>query len=478
MIPADRRQVYLFSGWTVFILIALAIGLASLSATGRARRIAAKSAAARGGVAAWRAVETMSMSGKMDAGVRRDPAKLAMAYQDQVRSRASARRGLAPRAVAAEKPVQLPFIMELKRPRKSRLEIRFQGQKAVQVYDGKQGWKLRPFLGRREVEPYNDEELRLAAQQADLDGPLVDYGAKGNELELVGTEKVEGRDAYDIKVTMRDGQVRHVWVDTKSYLEVKIDGSRRMDGKLRPVWTYYRDYKKVDGLMIPHLLETAVQGVAGSEKIVIERVAINAPLADSRFSRPEPQMLPGGAAGDSADAHAQHRQMANKLQRATRSSAEYKVPQISLVRDDGRTISLPEELDDGRVVILDFVFTTCATICPVMSQVFSQLQEKLGADRNKVHLVSISIDPEQDRPARLAEYANKLHAGPGWRHYTGTTQASVAVQRAFDAYRGDKMNHTPVTFLRAASGRRWVRIDGFASADELANEVRDLLAER
>lgn len=502
MIPREKQRLYFVTGAAVFVLIVLAIGLASFSPAGRARRIAARNATARGGLDAWRAVKSMSLSGKMDAGVPRDPVKLAMSYenQNQTRLKTSAKRALALGAVAAEKPVQLPFNMELKRPRKSRLEIRFQGQTAVQVFDGTQGWKLRPFLGRRDVEPYNAEELRMAAQQADLDGPLIDYSDEGSRLELVGREKVEGRDAYKIKITARDGQVRHVWVDAQSYLEVKIDGTRRFDGKPRSVWTYYRDYKRVNGLMVPHLLETGVEGIAGSEKIVIERVVINPQLADARFAKLDPFTVgnesqapiapdaqaklaaktagTSDAAGDSADPHAHHHEMANKLKRATRSTAEYKIPPVTLVRDDGKTISLPEELDDGRPVVLNFIFTTCATICPVMSQSFSQLQDKLGTDRDKVHLVSISIDPEQDRPARLAEYAKKLHAGPQWGHYTGTTQASVAVQRAFDAYRGDKMSHTPVTFLRAKPGRPWVRIDGFASADELANEVRELLASR
>ncbi|MGZ3439882.1 MAG: SCO family protein [Polyangia bacterium] len=212
----------------------------------------------------------------------------------------------------------------------------------------------------------------------------------------------------------------------------------------------------------------------GSEKIVVERVVVNPELADARFSKPDATARADAAAAPDPAASHHH----DPLKRATRSTADYKLPHVTMVRDDGKKVSFPEDLDDGRPLVLNFVFTTCATICPVMSQVFSQLQDKLGADRTKIHMVSISIDPEQDRPARLAEYAKKLQAGPQWRLYTGTVQASEAVQRAFDAYRGDKMNHTPITFLRAAPGQRWVRIDGFASADELANEVRDLRPSR
>jgi protein SCO1/2 len=166
---------------------------------------------------------------------------------------------------------------------------------------------------------------------------------------------------------------------------------------------------------------------------------------------------------------------ASALKRAKVTTAVYTVPAVELVRDDGQPVTLPAELADGRPVVLDFIFTTCTTICPVMSQTFTRLQEKLGDARDRVHLVSISIDPEQDTPARLSAYARKFRAGPGWRLYTGTAEASVAVQRAFDAYRGDKMRHTPATFLRAGPGRAWVRIDGFASAEELAGKVREIL---
>jgi protein SCO1/2 len=165
------------------------------------------------------------------------------------------------------------------------------------------------------------------------------------------------------------------------------------------------------------------------------------------------------------------------MKRATRTTANYVVPPVRMVRDDGKSVSLPAEIDDGRPVVLNFIFTSCTTICPVMSATLSGLQARLGKG-TQVHLVSISIDPEQDTPARLAEYARRYHAGPAWQHYTGTVEASVAVQRAFDAYRGDKMSHTAVTFLRAAPGRPWVRIDGYPSSEELAREFRELVASR
>jgi protein SCO1/2 len=188
-------------------------------------------------------------------------------------------------------------------------------------------------------------------------------------------------------------------------------------------------------------------------------------------------VLPSGvgrATGE--DCHAHHAQ--TEMKRASRSALEVRLPQVKLVRDDGKTVSLAKELDDGRPVVLNFIFTTCTSICPVMSATFAQLQTKLGDERSKVHMVSISIDPEQDTPARLSAYAKQFHAGPQWRFYTGTVEASVAAQRAFQAYRGDKMDHTPVTYLRAAPGKPWVRIDGFASSEDLAKEFRELVATR
>ena len=162
----------------------------------------------------------------------------------------------------------------------------------------------------------------------------------------------------------------------------------------------------------------------------------------------------------------------------TRSTVQYSVPKVMLVRDDGRPISLADEMNDGRPVVLNFIFTSCGSICPLMSEVFAQFQRKLGPEAAHVHLMSISTDPEEDTPARLTDYARKFGAGPQWQHYTGTVEASLMAQRAFGVYRGDKMSHAPVTLLRAAPGQPWRRIDGFITPDELLQEYHHLLAAR
>lgn len=157
----------------------------------------------------------------------------------------------------------------------------------------------------------------------------------------------------------------------------------------------------------------------------------------------------------------------------TRSVNSYKIPDLKLVDMNGKTVSLREGLDGKEPVMLNFIFTTCTAICPVMSATFHHVQEQLGPDSGKVRMISISIDPEHDTPARLREYAGRYQAGPQWKMLTGSAQDSIAAQRAFDSYRGDKMNHAPATFLRAdGADKPWVRLDGFASAADIIKEYR------
>jgi protein SCO1 len=195
-------------------------------------------------------------------------------------------------------------------------------------------------------------------------------------------------------------------------------------------------------------------------------------MADMPGMAGMPAMNEAATTTGSTDAHAAHHQMMANNE-ITRSVVTYPVPQVTLVRQDGVGVSLDQEVNDGRPVVMNFIYTTCTTICPLTSQTFRALQDRLGPERAKVHLVSISIDPEQDTPARLTEYAARFHADSEWQHYTGTLAASIQAQRAFGVYRGDKMNHTPVTLLRAAPGEAWIRLDGFATADDLLAELHN-----
>jgi protein SCO1 len=153
------------------------------------------------------------------------------------------------------------------------------------------------------------------------------------------------------------------------------------------------------------------------------------------------------------------------------------LPAVVLTRSDGVRVPLADVLNDRQPVVLDFIFTSCATICPVMSAMFSKFQTGLGARKADVRLVSISIDPEYDTPARLAAYARSIKSAPGWEFYTGRDQDIVAIQRAFGTYRGEKMSHEALTFLRAKGGTRWSRLDGLVGAGQLREAFTRVEAE-
>ena len=256
-----------------------------------AAQIADKHVAARGGLQAWRAVQTLSVSGKLDAGSGDSVERSARLAREGMGARVKrAERAAAADSVkaAAAQQVQLPFRLEMKRPRKSRLEIDFAGKTAVQVYDGQNGWKLRPYLNRDDVEPFSEDEAKSEATKADLEGSLIDYAAKGTQVALEGMDPVEGHPAYKLKLTMKNGDVQHIWIDAQSFLDVKVEGApRRLDGKMRNVWIYQRDFRSVQGLMVPYVYDTAIEGNPHSHKMLIESVAVNPALDDARFTKPQ-----------------------------------------------------------------------------------------------------------------------------------------------------------------------------------------------
>jgi hypothetical protein len=224
-----------------------------------AAEIVERNVAARGGLEAWRAVNTLTMSGRLEAGGKTN--------------------------------AELPFVMRMKRPHMSRLELRFQNQTAVQVYDGSQGWKWRPFLGRNQVEPFTADESKSAANWDELDGPLMNYAAKGTRVAADGVEMVEGSPAYRLKLTMKSGAERRLWVDAKTFLEVKIDGEpRKFNGKMRPVTVWYRDFRREGALNMPHVLVTQIDGVQPTHKMSIDRIAVNESFADDLFAAPKVAM--------------------------------------------------------------------------------------------------------------------------------------------------------------------------------------------
>jgi protein SCO1/2 len=161
--------------------------------------------------------------------------------------------------------------------------------------------------------------------------------------------------------------------------------------------------------------------------------------------------------------------------RYTRALAAYAPPDVTLTDADGERVKLSSALGGDGPVMLQFIFTTCPAVCPVMSATFAAARNRLGPDSEKVRLVSVSIDPEHDTPERLREYARRFKAGPRWLFLTGELNDIVTVRKAFDAYPGDnKMRHQPLTFIRVSPDGPWLRLDGLTSAAQLVGEYERL----
>jgi outer membrane lipoprotein-sorting protein len=240
--------------------VSLALCLPASGLAQTVDELVARNVAARGGAAVWRAVSSLKLTGRMDVG----------------------------------KGMLVPYVLEQKRPGKMRLEYVFDGATAVQCSDGKTGWKLAPFRGKTTPEPLTREELREAASSADLYGPLFDHAARGHAVELLGRKPVQGRDAFELKVTLPGGAVRWVYLDAESGLEVKVDALRKLAGRERRVETFYHDWQAAEGLLIPRRYETRSEGVKELHLLTVESVRVNPPLDDSRFAMPAAAPAGGG----------------------------------------------------------------------------------------------------------------------------------------------------------------------------------------
>jgi protein SCO1 len=152
------------------------------------------------------------------------------------------------------------------------------------------------------------------------------------------------------------------------------------------------------------------------------------------------------------------------------------LPDVAFVDQGGRATTLREALASDKPVLLNFIFTSCTTICPVMSAGMSQFLANLGAEQDQVRVVSISIDPELDTVDSLRAYAARYHAPSSWTFLTGKAAAVEAAQRAFGSYRGGKNNHAPGTFVRSAKAAPWIALDGFSSAETLLHASMGHLA--
>jgi protein SCO1/2 len=160
--------------------------------------------------------------------------------------------------------------------------------------------------------------------------------------------------------------------------------------------------------------------------------------------------------------------------RYKRTVETYTLPDVVLVSQTGFKVRLADLVNSDKPVLLNFAFATCTTICPVMSAGFANLQRKLGAETANVRLISISIDPENDTPEVLKQYLDRYGAKPGWDFYTGRREDILSIMKACNALVPDKMQHQPLTFLKAPGDSRWIRIHGLIGTADLLAEYRQV----
>jgi outer membrane lipoprotein-sorting protein len=217
-------------------------------------QIVERNAAARGGLDAWRKIRTMAWAGHAES------------------TSAPGRK--------------VPFLLEEKRPGMTRFEVMAPNERSVRIFDGKEGWTMRPApSGRPRLQPYSTEELNFARDSEVIDGPLMAAAAKGYKLEFGGAAMIDGRMAYMVSFRPRPGAIHRVWLDVKTFLEVEDERSfTTASGRRVRVALEYRDYHDFKGLKIPVVIES--KGARGSNKLVIDKVALNPRLKDGLFARP------------------------------------------------------------------------------------------------------------------------------------------------------------------------------------------------
>src|ERR1041385_699894 len=230
----DMRRGFL----ALTALVLFAIPLSSSASAQTADEIVAKYVKAIGGMDKINALKTLNRSGKFTGG-----------------------GGFEAR-----------LSQENKRPNMVREDFYIQGMDGVTAYDGKNGWKIDPFQGKKDPEPLGEDELKDIIADSDFDGPLVNYAAKGNKVEYEGTEPVEGTDAYKLKVTLANGEVRYYYMDTDYYVPIKIETKRMIRGAEREFETSLGDYKEVGGWYLPFSIESNVKGSPNRQKVTYQKM--------------------------------------------------------------------------------------------------------------------------------------------------------------------------------------------------------------
>jgi outer membrane lipoprotein-sorting protein len=181
--------------------------------------------------------------------------------------------------------IEIPITIQQKRPAMVRIDVTFQGKTQTSAYDGEVGWKTNPFQGSPDPEKVAGDELKELQEQSDMDGPLVDYKAKGHTVELIGKEDMEGTPVYKLKLTLKNGDVRNIYLDAENSLPLKVNLKRKTPGGEIEADQYVGNYKQVNGVMTPFSIETKIGGQTVSQ-IAFDKFEMDVPIDDSVFKMP------------------------------------------------------------------------------------------------------------------------------------------------------------------------------------------------
>jgi outer membrane lipoprotein-sorting protein len=189
--------------------------------------------------------------------------------------------------------VEGAFVVELKRPLKMHVEIIIEGQKVIRVYDGKSsGWTINPFAETKDVQPLSSEELKNISDEADFDGPLMDYKAKGNQIELAGKEKLDDKPVYRLKLTSKNGDVRFYFFDASTFLLLKWQGIHKTGDQELPWESFFSDFHEVQGLKYPFRIDQGSPGTEIKQTLTTEKIEIGPQIDDSHFAKPQSPVAP------------------------------------------------------------------------------------------------------------------------------------------------------------------------------------------
>lgn len=182
--------------------------------------------------------------------------------------------------------IEIPMELSMKRPNMMRINANVAGANAVfMAYDGDKGWSLQPWTGSMDPQDLPEDQLKDAIQQADMDGALYNYADKGHQLELVGTEEVEGTETYKLKLTLKSGDVMYYFLDAEAYVPIKITSKTTVQGQEIESEQFLSNYKMVEGFAVAHSVETKIMGTTQLQ-ITIDEVVVNPEIDDSYFKKP------------------------------------------------------------------------------------------------------------------------------------------------------------------------------------------------